>query len=532
MMAIVTDPKASEFEPLNSINHDDSVVTDPKASEFEPLNSINHDDSVVMLTNNEKASSATSTGSTTVCQYEPKESFVITKNVVMMGLAFMIHFTAFHGTFNLQSSVHEDKTLGSTSLAVTYVSIILSNIFLPMPVIRCFGVKLTMALAFFAYMPYIMAQFYPRFYTLIPGGIIMSIGSGPLWCAQSTYLSIVAEALAKVRDQKSSKDVNTVRLFGLFLIFYEMAEVWGNLISSSVLTLASGTNEVETSINANLSEDLVEELCGARFCPDVKVEENANLIPPEPSKIRLLNSIFLVFIAVAFIMIMFGVDSLKRYGVKKNETGGEGISGFELLIATLSMLKKKRQLLMVPITVFLGLEEAFAAVDFTESFVACGWGIPNIGFVMIFFGAADAIAAGIAGGVAKKLGRVKLAILCALTNLTLLVYMLVYKAKQGDYINYCLIAALWGTCDGVWTVVINSFYGIIFPKNLVAGYSNFRLWKATGCVIGYAISSRLCTYLKLFILITVLLLGCTGYGICEYRFWKKQIYLDVMLSEK
>ena len=74
---------------------------------------------------------------------------------------------------------------------------------------------------------------------------------------------------------------------------------------------------------------------------------------------------------------------------------------------------------------------------------------------MIFFGAADAIAAGLAGGTCKKLGRIKWAILCALANLSMLVYMLVYKVKQGDYINYCLNAALWGLCDGVWTVVIN-----------------------------------------------------------------------------
>ena len=112
------------------------IVNDPKTGEFVPLNSVNHDDSMLMLTNNGKANSATSKENTTVCQYEHKENFVIMKNVVMMGLAFMIHFTAFHGTFNLQSSVHVDKSLGSTSLAVTYVSIILSNIFLPMPVIR------------------------------------------------------------------------------------------------------------------------------------------------------------------------------------------------------------------------------------------------------------------------------------------------------------------------------------------------------------------------------------------------------------
>lgn len=74
---------------------------------------------------------------------------------------------------------------------------------------------------------------------------------------------------------------------------------------------------------------------------------------------------------------------------------------------------------------------------------------------MICFGVANAIAAGLAGGVAEKLGRIKLAILCALINLALFAYMFIYEAKQGDYIKYCAFAAIWGICDGVWLVVIN-----------------------------------------------------------------------------
>ena len=42
------------------------------------------------------------------------------------------------------------------------------------------------------------------------------------------------------------------------------------------------------------------------------------------------------------------------------------MSGLKLLTATVNMLKKKRQLLMLPITMFIGLEEAFLAVDFTK----------------------------------------------------------------------------------------------------------------------------------------------------------------------
>lgn len=62
------------------------------------------------------------------------EHLRITKNVCLIGLAFMLHFTAFHGTANLQSSIN--ASMGTYSLAAIYASLILSNIFLPVIVIR------------------------------------------------------------------------------------------------------------------------------------------------------------------------------------------------------------------------------------------------------------------------------------------------------------------------------------------------------------------------------------------------------------
>lgn len=64
------------------------------------------------------------------------EKLRIIKNVVFLGLAFMIHFTAFHGSANLLSSVNSEQSLGTFTLASVYGSLILSNIFLPVIVIR------------------------------------------------------------------------------------------------------------------------------------------------------------------------------------------------------------------------------------------------------------------------------------------------------------------------------------------------------------------------------------------------------------
>lgn len=68
--------------------------------------------------------------------YHPSEKWRIWKNVLIIGFAFMIHFTAFWGASNLQSSVNADESLGTFTLAAIYGSLILSNIFLPVAMIR------------------------------------------------------------------------------------------------------------------------------------------------------------------------------------------------------------------------------------------------------------------------------------------------------------------------------------------------------------------------------------------------------------
>lgn len=68
--------------------------------------------------------------------FQSKERWRILKNILMIGIAFMIHFTAFMGASNLQSSINADDSLGTSTLAAIYGSLIFSNIFLPVLLIR------------------------------------------------------------------------------------------------------------------------------------------------------------------------------------------------------------------------------------------------------------------------------------------------------------------------------------------------------------------------------------------------------------
>lgn len=67
----------------------------------------------------------------------------------------------------------------------------------------------------------------------MPAGLAVGFGGGPLWCAKCTYLTVISEAFSAITNGEIKLEVTIVRFFGLFFIFYQLAQVWGNLLSST-----------------------------------------------------------------------------------------------------------------------------------------------------------------------------------------------------------------------------------------------------------------------------------------------------------
>ncbi|CAL1686100.1 unnamed protein product [Lasius platythorax] len=442
--------------------------------------------------------------------FEPSERWRIIRNILAIGCAFMVNFTAFMGASNLQSSINADQSLGTFTLSAIYGSLLFSNIFLPALIISWLGCKWTMSVSILAYMPFIAAQFYPQFYTMIPAGLSVGLGGGPLWCAKCTYLTVAAEAYSTVSD--IGANVLVTRFFGLFFMFYQMAQVWGNLISSAVLSYG-----IETiTRNVTLNSSVVAEKCGANFCGVSDMEdENPNLQRPPVERIYLISGIYLGCMILACLIIALGVDSLSRYD-RNRARSVKGKSGFKLLAVTLKLLREKNQLLILPIILFIGAEQAFLFADYNASFVSCAWGISNIGYVMICFGITNAIAALATGSIVRLTGRKPVMFFAFCLHLSLFIFMLRWKPTPEQGIIFFLVSGLWGVCDSIWLVQINALSGILFPGQEEAAFSNFRLWESTGSVITYVYSPYLCTFTKLYLLIGILCAGMVGYGIIEW----------------
>ncbi|KAG8123637.1 hypothetical protein E2320_019019, partial [Naja naja] len=66
-----------------------------------------------------------------------------------------------------------------------------------------------------------------------------------------------------------------------------------------------------------------------------------------------------------------------------------------------------------------------------------------------------------------------------------------------------------------WTIV-GSLYGILFEKHKEAAFANYRLWESLGFVIAFGYSTFLSVSIKLYILLTVLIVAMVLYGVVEY----------------
>ncbi|KAK6626994.1 hypothetical protein RUM44_009471 [Polyplax serrata] len=460
-------------------------------------------------------------------QLSMKEKWRILKNVTAVSLAFMVQFTAFQGTANLQSSINAKDGLGTVSLSSIYTALVFSCMFVPTFLIKRLTVKWTLCLSMLCYAPYIAAQFYPRFSTLIPSGILLGVGAAPMWASKATYLTQVGGVYAKITGQVV--DGIIVRFFGFFFLAWQTAELWGNLISSLVLSSDTLTSSIPHNVT---DEGLI--LCGANFCVSA-ANANENLERPPDWEIYEISGIYLACILIAVLIVAFFVDPLSRYGEKQKRKDHVELTGIQLISATAMQLKKPYQQLLIPITVWIGMEQAFIGADYTQAYISCALGISYVGYVMICFGVINAICSVLFGTLMKYIGRFSIMTVGFAVHLCLVLFKLFWAPSPDHPVVFFVVSGLWGVGDAVWQTQVNGLYGTLFRRKKEAAFSNYRLWESVGFVIAYSYSTSLCADKKLYALLTVLCTGYLGYVIVEILHKKKQkrkLQKELQMSQK
>lgn len=428
------------------------------------------------------------------------------RNIYAISISFCFLFACLSSLNAVQSSIN--KLLGNIGLSSIYVSLVVSCTFFSTWVIKKFKVKKAMTMCMLGYLPYFAVQVQPSIYTLVPAAFAMGLAAAPLWTSQCTYFTLVANSLAGLTGEDS--DVILTRYFGIFFFFFRSTEAIGNLVTSSVFSQGA-ESKVSPSESALLH-------CGYNFCPATFSNEgnatNTNLERPPDSQIFTVVIISLTSGLLSAIIMWSTVDSAEKYGEDQTNSGEMRIG--EMFMNTFRHMRHPYQALIIPLTIWMGIELGFFGGDFTLAFVTCSVGVHMVGYTSICFGVADAIGSSTMSKLVGLIGRLRVVLLGCLANVVVIVSLMWWMPRPEEYLTAFCLAALWGFADAVWQTQINSLYGLIFPGDSEIAFNNFRLWESLGFFIAYACGGTFCMSTKIGILIFFLALGMLGYLAIEF----------------
>ncbi|XP_067930368.1 protein unc-93 homolog A-like isoform X2 [Watersipora subatra] len=397
--------------------------------------------------------------------------------------------------------------MGTKVLAIIYSSYVISGFFVPPALINTLGCKWTLTLSMACYIMYMAAHFHASWALFIPAAVILGAGAAPLWTAKSHYLNMLAHEYARKKGVTNDSAVNL--FFGVFYLFKTSSSVWGNIISSQVLT----PSDSNFSVSPLSTEEQM--LCGRSFCPQMHSSNNSNLERPPNSQLFMLAGVYTSCACIAVLMAAFLLEQLPAK-VTERQTGClKNSCKSRLLVATLVQLKDRRQLLLLPLTVYCGLHQAFFASDYTQAFITCPFGNWWVGYAVVCFGVTSSLGSLLFGKLAQFVGRVPFVTLGAGINIALFITFLTTSTTQEHLYLYLFYAGFWGVADAIWKTQVNGFYGIIFKENSEAAFANNVLWQSVGFILACSYQSECCLAVKVYILLAYLCLGMAGYYTVE-----------------
>lgn len=188
----------------------------------------------------------------------------------------------------------------------------------------------------------------------------------------------------------------------------------------------------------------------------------------------------------------------------------------EVLVLTLKNLQKPKVLLLIPLTVFNGIEQAFAIGIYTKAYVGCGLGIAHIGYVMTTLGVCDAICSLVFGPLIRMFGRMPLFVFGAVMNILMIMTLMVWPLNPGDRALFNVVAGVWGMADSVWNTQVQGFWvGLTGRASLEVAFANYRFWMSAGMAIGFFVTRFTTVNSYLVFSFVLLLVGVLGYFATE-----------------
>ena len=285
------------------------------------------------------------------------------KNLLGVCISFICSFGAFIGQLYLQSSLNVDSGLGLISSSLVYGAQVML-LFL-CPAINCLlGSKYSILLGYLLLIPYTLANYYPRSYTLYPASILAGMSLALLFVNTQVHNSTIANKYAHALNEKSE---NAIVLYAsVFSMAIKLAQVLGSLISSVTLVNFSTSND-------SIVEEMSNETCSNADASSITEQEDLYYI---------LVSIYLFLGVVGLIVSITTIDHL---GTEAKYLTAPTIAKkyvFDSTFKILKLLVHWKMFLLFPMLVVNGISIAFIIGTFSKVCVCACTLYCNLPFFM------------------------------------------------------------------------------------------------------------------------------------------------------
>ena len=269
------------------------------------------------------------------------------KNLVGLGMSFLLVFSAFLSLRNLQSSINSEGGLGLVTLSILYLFYALAGFVTP-GIIRLLGTKYSLLGGFVCHLLYVVANYYPSWYTLIPASVLLGFASAPIWAAENAHLVKIAVVAAPALGLNQEHLISY--LVGIFFTFFQGAQVPGNLASS--LIFFPWNND-----SGSLHDIGVTEQCGG-------ITQGAGL---DRIYLYILSSVYFFFVVFGILFLLVLVD---HFPIER-EPNKSFLQKLKLyfgdpFVDLVKLMTNYRMVLIAPIAIVNRLVQGFVIGTFTK----------------------------------------------------------------------------------------------------------------------------------------------------------------------
>lgn len=430
----------------------------------------------------------------------------IMKNVIVLSISFVTMFAAYASLSALQSSLHLQQGMGVINQAVLYAVMAVSCLLLPKMAIRAVGHKWSMTVSLVGYVLWMGANGYGVWATMLPASVVAGMSAAVLWTTQGSYFSILAKHYAMKTKQEPA--AVTSFFFGIFVAFFAFSAIFGNLLSSMILRPSSTANITHSDDDEDSG---LADVCGLNDCPGTNSSKTHLARPPPPDLVWTLVGVDLAMGTVSVIICCVFIDPLPSSWIPEFESSGKNLrkDTSSSLLATARHMFRLEQLLLIPISVYMGMQYAFVDAEYTKSFISCFLAIWMVGFCLLPSAVCRGLGSIISGRVAKYTGIVPIFVYGLIVDMSFQLTLLLWSPSESQLAVFIMLPCLSTLADAVWQPQIKALYGVMFADDTASAFAVCTFFNACGCIVVFALSSLLCTRFKLYILTSVFTLGVT-----------------------